>query len=122
MTTPEGVVLIGESDQITSALYQRVLRASFDVIVAGDAERVLQILEATSITVLVLEVAMFNLDWDRLALVSNLCATRGIQFVICSTHDERRRGVLLGAAAYLVKPTLPTTLMETIRLVIRERR
>jgi DNA-binding response OmpR family regulator len=118
MTTHEGVVLIGDSDQITSALYQRVLRMSFDVIVAGDAETVLELLETESVMVLVLEVAIFGPDWDRLALVGHACSVRGIQLVICSTIDERRRGAALGAAAYLVKPTLPTTLLETIRLVI----
>jgi DNA-binding response OmpR family regulator len=48
-----------------------------------------------------------------------MCAAQGIPLIVCSTLDERRRGIALGAAAYLVKPTLPATLLATLQQVLR---
>ena len=49
-------------------------------------------------------------------------AKRDILLVLCSTLDERRRGIELGATMYLVKPTLPTTLPGALQAVIKSRR
>ncbi len=118
MALCDRVVLIGDPDHVTSALYQRTLRASFDVIVAADEETALQILQSSKIDVFVLELTLIREhDWERLSYVGQLCAARGTQLVICSTLDERRRGFEIGAVAYLIKPTLPSQLMHTIQSV-----
>ena len=41
-----------------------------------------------------------------------------VRIILCSTQDERRRGMSLGATAYLVKPILPTALLDTLRQVL----
>ena len=54
-----------------------------------------------------------------LAAIKSLPRGSPIPVVLCSTLDERKRGMEMGAAAYLVKPVLPTTLLKTLRQVIR---
>jgi DNA-binding response OmpR family regulator len=122
MTATDRVVLIGEPDQATSELYQRALHAAFDVITAPDEDTLLHLLRTLPIAALVLEPAIFAArGWERLAAISCVCAERAIPLVVCSTLDERRRGIGLGVAAYLVKPTLPATLLDTLRHVIEGR-
>ncbi|HET7080630.1 MAG TPA: hypothetical protein VFM49_24605 [Chloroflexia bacterium] len=119
MTATGNVVLIGEPDQATNTLYQRALGTTFAVITASDEETMLELLRTTPIAALVLEPAIFAAPgWDGLATISHMCAALGIPLIVCSTLDERRRGIALGAAAYLVKPTLPATLVATLRQVI----
>jgi DNA-binding response OmpR family regulator len=120
MATPAQVVLIGDPDQATSMLYQRVLSASFEVLIAADEASIQHYLANHQVTVLVLEWALFGEDnWEQIASMSQICAERHVHLVICSTYDQRRRGVEYGVAAYLVKPTLPATLLETIISVLR---
>ncbi len=119
MTATGNVVLIGEPDQATNTLYQRALGTTVAVITASDEETMLELLRTTPIAALVLEPAIFAAPgWDGLATISHMCAALGIPLIVCSTLDERRRGIALGAAAYLVKPTLPATLVATLRQVI----
>jgi DNA-binding response OmpR family regulator len=41
-----------------------------------------------------------------------------LRIILCSVLDDRRRGMNLGAAAYLVKPVLPKTLLDTLKQVL----
>lgn len=113
------IVVIGEPDQATSALYQRALEAAFTVLVASDEAGILALLRGQQVAAVVVEPALFAEDsWGQLETLSRACAAAGVPLVICSTQDERRRGRDLGAAAYLIKPTLPATLLETIKHVL----
>lgn len=114
-----GVVVIGEPDPATSTLYRRALEGAFTVIVADDEAAILKLLSSRPIAALVVEPALFRPDgWAQIELLSQICGRAGVPLVICSTQDERRKGRDLGVAAYLVKPTLPATLLETIRQVL----
>lgn len=93
--------------------------SKFDVITACDVETILRMLRTHPSAALVLEPAIFApYSWEPLTEISWVCAARTFPLVICSTLDERRRGFELGAAAYLVKPTLPATLLDTLRQVV----
>lgn len=119
MSHSEHVVLIGEPDHATSALYRRTLGSAFEVRVAADGDAVLDALHKRTPAVLVLELAMFPaMSARELDEIGAVCATIGVPLVICSTQDERRRGKAAGAAAYLIKPTLPRTLLETVRHIL----
>jgi DNA-binding response OmpR family regulator len=119
MTVTDRVVLLAEPDQASSLLYQHVLRTAFEVVAAADKETVLRILHTRPVEVLVLDPMIFAMQrWEQLSMLSRICAERGIPLVICSTLDERRRGIELGAAVYLVKPTLPATLLATLQHVL----
>lgn len=114
------VVLIAQPDPVTGELYQRTLRASFDVLTAAAAETLLRLLDTYPVAALVLEPVIFGWwNWERLAAAGRICAGRGIPLIIDSTLDERQRGSVLGAAVYMIKPTLLTPLLETLCQVIR---
>lgn len=119
MTVADRVVLLAEPDQASSMLYQHVLRTAFEVLAAANTDMVLRILHTCLVEALVLDPMIFAVyRWEQLADVSRLCAERNIPLVICSTLDERRRGIELGATVYLVKPTLPATLLDTLQQVL----
>lgn len=114
-----GIVVLGEPDQATSVLYQRTLGAVFSVLVAGDQEAILELLRSQAVVAVIVEPALFARSrWEQLEVVGQACARVGVPLLICSTQDERQRGQELKAAAYLVKPTLPITLLETLRQVL----
>jgi DNA-binding response OmpR family regulator len=114
------IVVIGEPDQATSALYQRTLGGVFTVLAAHDDVTILELLRSHPVAAVVIEPALFAANsWEQLQTVGRACAEAGTALVICSTQDERRKGRDLGAAAYLVKPTLPATLLETLRQLLK---
>lgn len=115
-----GIVVIGEPDEATGALYLRTLGAAFSVLFAQDEAAIVQLLRGRPVAAVVVEPALFPDDgWASLERVSRACAAARVPLVICSTRDERRRGREIGAATYLVKPTLPSALLVAIRQVIR---
>jgi DNA-binding response OmpR family regulator len=119
MPSHQPLVLIGEPDRATFTLYQRALEGEFGVIAAPDAAMLERLLRSEPLAALVLEPAIFAIPaWEQAAAAGQICAERGIALVICSTQDERRRSVELGAVAYLLKPALPTALRETLRKVL----
>ena len=113
-------ILIVESDQPTAELYQRELSREYHVFTCADERAVLDLLRTRTISAVVLEPALDGgQGWSLLAAIKEACGARSIPIVVCSTLDERRRGVDLGAAVYLIKPVLPATLRDTLRRVIR---
>src|SRR5690242_14459419 len=114
-------ILIVESDQPTAELYRRELSREYRVFTCTDERAALDLLRTRTISAVVLEPALNGgQGWLLFAAIKETCGVRAIPIIICSTLDERRRGVDLGAAVYLVKPALPTTLRDTLRRVIRQ--
>jgi DNA-binding response OmpR family regulator len=115
-----GTVVIGEPDQAMSVLYQRALGAVFTVLAAPDHATILELLRSRPLVAVIVEPVLFPTDsWVQTETVSRACARAGVPLVICSTQDERRKGRDLGAAAYLVKPTLPATLLDIVCQVVK---
>jgi DNA-binding response OmpR family regulator len=112
-------VLIIEQDDATRELYQRELGRSFHVLSSSDAESSLQLLQDNHIDAVVLEPALS--DGAGWTLMKNLISMkpRASSIVLCSALDEKKRGLSLGAAAYLVKPVLPMTLLDTLNRVLQ---
>ena len=111
-------ILIVENDQLTAELYRRELSREYEVFTCTDERAALDLLSARSISVVVLEPALGGgQGWQLLSTIRD-AYNRHIPIILCSTLDERGRGMGLGAAAYLVKPALPTTLRETVRRVM----
>ncbi len=108
-------VLIVEPDDATRELYQRELSRSYQVISASNAKDTVQLLHSNPIDIVVLEpVSTDGAGWRMLEYLGSGQQDTPAPVVLCSALDERRRGLSLGAAAYLVKPVLPTTLLETL--------
>jgi len=103
-------ILIVDDDPATCALYERILGTNYRVIVCGDCVQALDILQSQPVAVVVLEPNLtYGQGWDLLG------KTDCVPVVVCSSIDERRRGMSLGGVAYLVKPFLPSILLATVQ-------
>jgi len=116
------VVLIIEADCQTAELYRRALSTAFRVYTCLDPREATDLLTRYRPSVMVLEpAAQGGRGWDLLAAIQRQPGGRGVPVVLCSTLDERRKGMEMGAAAYLVKPVLPSTLCDALLQVIHSR-
>lgn len=114
-------VLIVEEDDATRELYERELGRSFRILASGDADHSLKLLQSEAIDAVVLEPAISHgAGWSLMETLRDAPARRPPRVILCSALDERRRGLGLGAAAYLVKPVLPVTLLDTIYHVLQD--
>lgn len=122
MTRQIDEILLVESDPATAELYQRELSHAYHVFTCADEQAVIDILNTRPIRAIVLEPALNSgTGWHILTAIRALVCDRSIPIIVCSTLDQGGRGMDWGIAAYLVKPTLPMTLRETLRRVIEPR-
>jgi DNA-binding response OmpR family regulator len=112
-------ILIIDNDLPTLELYQRTLSQDylvFTCVSEVDAQRILQ---QQAVDAIVLEPAMHNgQGWAVLNARNEAAEAHRIPVIICSTVDERRRGLDMGAAACLVKPVLPATLRDVLQQIL----
>jgi len=122
MHTTDQSILIIEHDDPTRELYVRELGRDYRVFACSGVREALALLRAHAIDAIVLEPSRPNGDgWQLFAEIQAADIDRSIPVVLCSTLDERSRGADLGASAYLVKPVLPRTLLETLhRLLVSQ--
>jgi DNA-binding response OmpR family regulator len=119
MRSVDQAILLVENDEPTRELYQRALSRDYQVVCCSDAHAALDLLRQANIRAIILEPGLSGGDgWTLLHSLQQHPETRAIPVVLCSTLDERKRGMSLGAAAYLVKPVLPLTLLETLHRLI----
>jgi DNA-binding response OmpR family regulator len=118
MRSSDEAILLVETDDPTRELYVRELSRDYRVFACADEHAALAILREQHICAVVLEPARPDgRGWALLITFKQTHGTRSIPVILCSTLDERKRGMELGASAYLVKPVLPTTLIEALRQV-----
>lgn len=119
MSYNDSAILIVEDDRPTRELYQRALSARYRVFACADDIDALQIVQSHEIGAIVLEPSLpGERGWALIETLRGIPRTCQIPIVLCSTLDERKRGMLMGAAVYLLKPVLPTTLLATLAQVI----
>ncbi len=113
-------ILLLEADAVTQELYARELRRHYRVFTCQDEAEALQILRTENIRAVILEPALANgAGWRLMAEMRRLQLNSPLPIILCSALDERRRGINLGAAAYLIKPVLPVTLRTTLDQILR---
>jgi len=111
-------ILIVESNFPTLQLYQRALSQEYDVLACSDETQALKMLGTRELQAVVLEPAIYGgRGWSLLAALKAGPQTQFVPVILCTILDERKRGLEMGAAACLVKPVLPTTLLQTLRNV-----
>jgi DNA-binding response OmpR family regulator len=112
-------VLIIENDPPTLELYRRELSRDYKVLACLNEDDALQLANATDLCAVVLEPAISGgSGWSLLSRLIKQFGKRQIPIILCSTQDERRRGIKEGAAAFLVKPVLPVELRNTLRKIV----
>jgi DNA-binding response OmpR family regulator len=120
MTMPNilPTVLIVENDPATLELYRRELGREYCVFACFSKSETIEAIDNQSPKAIILEpVALGEEGWDLL----NVIATRpgkSLPVILCTILDERKRGLREGAAAYLVKPVLPSALLAALGKVI----
>jgi DNA-binding response OmpR family regulator len=113
-------LLIVEKDEATRELYQRELSRTYSVITTEDAQQALDVLQPKEIAAVILEPATSgDAGWALISSIRDMRDRSPVRVILCSVLDERRRGMRLGAAAYLVKPVLPITLLDTLNQVLQ---
>jgi DNA-binding response OmpR family regulator len=113
MRASDQTILIVEHDVPTRDLYARELRRRFQVLTFSDECEAFEALKHHSISLIILNLGVANeRGWQLLHTLRNDIGTRRIPVVLCSTFDERKRGIDYGADAFFVKPVLPSTLLE----------
>ena len=116
---PESIVLIIENDASTAALYERELSRFYHVITCDDEISAMNSFQAHTPSAIILEPAgLGDQGWDILRKIKSLEKGKSIPIILCSTLDERRKGMALGAASFLLKPILPSTLLQALNQVI----
>jgi DNA-binding response OmpR family regulator len=120
MRSSDQAILIVEHDDPTRELYLRELSRDYCVFACCDEHDGLELLRAHDICAVVLEPGpVGGHGWALLVTIKQTDAICAVPVILCSTLDERKRGMELGASAYLIKPVLPGTLLDAIRRVTR---
>lgn len=113
---PKPLILMVENDLPTIELYRGVLNQEYRVLTRNSESGALQALAGGEVCAVILEPALGGgKGWEILASIRNAVRERPIPLIVCSTLDERKRGLEMGAAAFLVKPVLPSVLLEILR-------
>jgi DNA-binding response OmpR family regulator len=113
-------VLIIENNPPTLELYRRELSRHFQVLACEDSSQAMTFAGTPDLAAVVLEPAVSNnKGWKLFADLKEFFRDREVPIILCSTLDERKRGQEAGAADFLVKPVLPSVLVETLHRVIR---
>lgn len=118
MSPSRSVVLI-EHHRPTSELYQRALQQEYQVFTCATTRDADAILQREHVAALILEPLLrHGHAWAFVEALRTAPATRYMPIVVCSELDERRHGQDVGVTAYLLKPVLPTLLLETLRQLL----
>jgi DNA-binding response OmpR family regulator len=105
-----------DDDGPTLELYANALKTRYPVITCSNWQDALVILAAQNVKLVVMEPTVVGYRaWDTL---EELTRKHGLSVVVCSALDDRRFGLAAGALAYLVKPVLPSALLETLNSIL----
>ena len=110
------IILMVESDIPTIELYRGALNQEYEVLARGNEPDALEALSTVDVRAIILEPALGGgIGWEIFTSICSAIRKRPIPVIVCTTLDERKRGLEMGATAYLVKPVLPGVLLETLR-------
>jgi DNA-binding response OmpR family regulator len=117
---PKPSILIVENNNPTLELYRRELSRDFQVLACSEVAEAMTLVTTSKLEAVVLEPAVSNgQGWKLLSELRQFFSEHALPIILCSTLDERKRGQEAGAADFLVKPVLPSVLLETLQRVIR---
>ena len=113
-------VLIIENNTPTLQLYRRELGRHFKVLACSELAEAQALVKAHRLAAVVLEPEIADgQGWNLLTELKQFNHGNSLPVILCSTVDERKRGLEAGAADFLVKPVLSPVLIETIQRIIR---
>lgn len=120
VTQTKPSILIIENHNPTLELYRRELGRYFHVLACSKVSEALALAKTARLAAVVLEPEVDDGEgWKLVSGLKHVCQGSTLPVILCSTMDERKRGLEAGAADFLVKPVLPPVLVQTIQRVIR---
>lgn len=121
---PQPSIVVAEDDNVSALLTTEVLRrAGFDVVRACDGEAALEEVERIQPAVMVLDLNMPRRDGlEVLRTVRRNLESARLRILVLSSHAQpeiAERARQDGADDYLVKPYVPTELVDRVRRLSR---
>lgn len=117
----KGNILIAEDDFDIADLIRMYLENSgYQVFLAENGEKALEVMEQTPIDLAILDVMMPRMD--GFALTRKIRETSGIPLIILSAkgkEEDRVRGLETGADVYMTKPFQPGALVAQVQASLR---
>lgn len=105
------IVLLVEGDLPTAELYRRELSSDWCVLVCLTESETQSAVTSERVAAAIVEPTVFGArGWE---IVEHLVEQR-VPVIVCSTLDERKKGLELGASRYLVKPVLARALLQAL--------
>jgi DNA-binding response OmpR family regulator len=116
-------LLIVDDDLPTLELYQRELSGEYCVLTCQDRPEAEKLLLTPGLSAVILEPTISGGEGWKLLKELRLRwmgarSERKFPIILCSSSDERKRGMTEGAQAFLIKPVLPADLHLTLRRVL----
>ena len=108
--------MIIEDQQETRLLYEKFLRDSaYHPIAVKNLREADEVLKATTPSAIVLDIILNGQDsWQWLAQLKNNGAMSQIPLIVATEVDDRRKGIVLGADAFFLKPLFREELLATL--------
>jgi response regulator RpfG family c-di-GMP phosphodiesterase len=122
MTQSKPSLLIVDDDLPTLELYQRELSEDYLVLTCQERAQAELLKETPGLCAIILEPTLSGGDgWKLLAYLNKLKNRLNFSVILCSTSDERKRGIREGAHVFLTKPVLPAALHTLLDQIVTEK-
>jgi DNA-binding NtrC family response regulator len=119
MTQSKPSLLIVDDDLPTLELYQRELSEDYLVLTCQERAQAELLIETPGLCAIILEPTLSGGDgWKLLSHLSKLKNRLNFSVILCSTSDERKRGIREGAHVFLTKPVLPAALHTLLDQIV----
>ena len=119
MSQSKPSLLIVDDDLPTLELYQRELSEDYLVLTCQERAQAEILLETPGLCAIILEPTLSGGDgWKLLSHLSKLKDRLEFTVILCSSSDERKRGLKEGAHVFLTKPVLPATLHTLLDQIV----
>jgi CheY-like chemotaxis protein len=111
-------VLVADDNEHNREYARQVLADAWTVVVAGDGQAVLDLVQAERPDLVLLDLSMPGLSgWEVARRLKAAPATAAIPLVACTAHamaGDRERALATGFDGYLAKPYRPAELMTCV--------
>jgi DNA-binding NtrC family response regulator len=115
-------LLIIDDDLPTLELYQRELSDDYLVLTCQERSQAEQLIKTPGLCAIILEPTLAGGEgWKLLSYLSRLKNRLNFSVILCSSSDERKRGIKEGALVFLTKPVLPATLHSILDQIVTEK-
>jgi DNA-binding NtrC family response regulator len=115
-------LLIVDDDLPTLELYQRELSEDYLVLTCQERSQAELLIDTPGMCAIILEPTLSGGDgWNLLSHLNNLKNRTDFSVILCSSSDERKRGMREGAHVFLTKPVLPAVLHSLLDQIINDK-